>query len=161
MILFADLDVETTNIKCWNTALGDIETELDYWWSKGMVFRGDVNDLDWSCTMDYRWTYGIFRGEGTAEFQLDGTSATTKWQSNSEDFAQQAPMEVIMLSCDAAVAVAELKLTASTVEQVLGPLRGMLKESMEAQVSDLICEEMGTAGAASVLTSQHSCYQAR
>lgn len=156
-ILFTDLKLKTTNTKCWNVQLEDIQTNFALDSNQRMVFQGDINGLDWQCSADYDWAYGFFNGVGTSDFRLR-TSASSQWASVSQDFAVQAPTDVTTVSCSADVTVTEIATSHSVVEQVVGALNGLLQENIKSQVSDLMCHEMETHGSDALLASQQSCY---
>lgn len=145
-ILFADLIVRASNIKCFDIVLGDMQITYGLVSSQRLDFQVDINDLDLFCTLDYEWDYSFFNGAGVARITLDNNYASTTVVFESPDFQSLPPESSRVETCSAIITITDMDFSGSFTDQVLNVFESLLRGYVEDAVQGTVCTELDSLG---------------
>lgn len=145
-ILFFTLDLQATNVKCFNIILNDIQISYALESKQSLKFQVDINDLNLKCTLDYKWSYSLFDGGGTADITLANNYVSTSISFTSQNFDLYPPTNSSVDKCTADISITDMNFAGSITDKVLNVFEPLLKGFVEKTVSSTVCDEMGSLG---------------
>ena len=145
-ILFANLNILAENVKCFDINLRDVQINYNQESNQRLSLRLDVNDLDITCTLDYKWDYSFFNGNGVATIKLDDNYVSSTLAFASQDFDLYPPTNSSVEECIADITVSDMTFTGSVTDSIINVFESLLRGFVEDAVSGIICEEVGALG---------------
>ena len=97
------------------------------------------------CTFKWRYDFG-FRGNGNAWIVSRGNDVDTRIGFYSEDFNHHAPSYSRVESCSSDINVNDIHFNGGISGTILNLFKKKVKEMIEDEVTDMVCEEMSGMG---------------
>lgn len=145
-ILFADLKIEATNVKCFDVLLKNVNITYNLESQQRLTFGFEVNDLDIKCELDYEWGYSFLSGDGKGTILLNDNYVSSTLAFTSFDFDFFPPTTSEVVDCTADITVTDMDFSGSVTDSILNVFESLLRSFVEDAVEDLVCEEVGSLG---------------
>ena len=145
-ILFADLNIRATNVRCYNIILKNVNVTYDLESQQRLAFGLAINELDITCQLDYVWNYSFLSGDGEGTIDLNDNYVSSTLAFLSEDFAFFPPASSEVVDCNAQITVTDMAFSGSVTDTILNVFESLLRGFVEDAVEELICVEVGSLG---------------
>jgi hypothetical protein len=149
-ILWNDLNLDLKNIRCYDISVEDVQISFEQTSSQKISVPIDILGLDMWCELDWRYSWGIFNGDGSAQMHTDNNSAKTVLSFTSEDFALHAPNGSGVESCSPRILITDINIQGNFVAQVVNFAEKSIRGTVADKIKDVVCEELGTLGSTAV-----------
>ena len=149
-ILWNDLNLNLKNIRCYDISIEDVQISFAQISSQKISVPIDILGLDMWCELDWRYSWGIFNGDGSAQMYTDNNSAKTVLSFTSEDFALLAPNGSGVESCFPRIVITDINIQGNFVAQVVNFAEKAIRGTVADKITDVVCEELGTLGSTAV-----------
>lgn len=149
-ILWNDLSLDLKNIRCYDISVEDVQISFEQTSSQKISVPIDILGLDMWCELDWRYSWGIFNGDGSAQMYTDDNSAKTVLSFSSEDFALHAPNGSGVESCSPRILITDINVKGNFVAQVVNFAEKSIRGTVADKIKDVVCEELGTLGSTAV-----------
>ena len=149
-ILWNDLKLDLKNIRCYDISVEDVQISFEQTSSQKISVPIDILGLDMWCELDWRYSWGIFNGDGSAQMYTDNNSAKTVLSFTSEDFALHAPNGSGVESCSPRILITDINIQGNFVAQVVNFAEKSIRGTVADKIKDVVCEELGTLGSTAV-----------
>jgi len=138
-LVFAELVVKLTNMRCENISVTDIELSWQMDDANGkLAFTVTVIGLKMTCRADYGTEYGVIRNGGNVVVDvLDNTGVeTTITLTSPAGFVVEPPNSVVVESCDATIDVDKPDFDGDWTATVADMMSSMIEGVVEKEVSE-------------------------
>jgi hypothetical protein len=142
----ANLEMEIMNIKCYDISVGDIAISHDRNNGRNVDVLVNVYQLDLKCEMDYKYDYGIFKGDGWLKLSTDDNLAYTKLNFASEDFNSLPPSGSSIEECVADIEITNMDFEGDTLSEIIEIFQRLVRGTVERAIGEVACDELGSLG---------------
>jgi hypothetical protein len=142
----ANLDMEIMNIKCYDISVGDIAISHDRNNGRNVNVLVNVYQLELKCVMDYKYDYGIFKGDGWLKLSTDDNLAYTKLNFASEDFNNLPPGGSSIEECVADIEITNMDFEGDTLSEIIEIFQRLVRGTVERAIGKVACDELGSLG---------------
>mmetsp|Transcript_6561 Transcript_6561/g.15746 ORF Transcript_6561/g.15746 Transcript_6561/m.15746 type:complete len:707 (+) Transcript_6561:143-2263(+) len=149
-ILWNDLNLDLKNIRCYDISVEDVRVSFEEINNQMITVPIDIVGLDMWCELDWRYSWGIFSGSGSAQMYTDNNSVRTVLKFTSKDFALHAPNGSGVESCENRILITDINIQGNFVAQVVNFAEKSIRGAVADQIKAVVCEELGTLGSTAV-----------
>ena len=149
-ILWNDLILDLKNIRCYDISVEDVRVSFEEINNQMITVPIDIVGLDMWCELDWRYSWGIFSGSGSAQMYTDNNSVRTVLKFTSKDFALHAPNGSGVESCESRILITDINIQGNFVAQVVNFAEKSIRGTVADQIKAVVCEELGTLGSTAV-----------
>jgi len=144
---FIDLDLEITDLICFGLNIGDIVLErtlIDPTDGSTTITQLQVEmlvrQLDVSCTMKYKYDYGLLKGDGTLEVETDNNGVAASMVFDA------IQVEADVTQCVPDIEITELDFDGDFVSNIIEVFQRLIRGVIEREVGKVACDELGSIG---------------
>jgi hypothetical protein len=134
------------DIKCFDISVGDITVSDRRRSLQRIDVNVDVTQLDLKCEIDYRYKFGVLRGDGIATVRTNDNSASTSLRFDSVDFNTQPPTGSSVSSCAADIEITDINFRGDFVSEIVEFFERLIRDVIEREIETMACDELGSLG---------------